>query len=52
MVDEHSSSEDLPYRFNGKEMDEETGFYYYGKSCEKSKCLRNKIIKTLGYVRI
>ena len=30
MVDEHSSSEDLPYKFNGKEMDEETGLYYYG----------------------
>ena len=30
LVDEHSSSEDLPYKFNGKEMDEETGLYYYG----------------------
>jgi RHS repeat-associated protein len=30
LVDEHSSSEDLPYRFNGKELDEETGLYYYG----------------------
>ena len=30
LVDEHSSSEDLPYKFNGKHFDEETGLYYYG----------------------
>ena len=30
LVDEHSSSEELPYKFNGKQMDEETGLYYYG----------------------
>jgi RHS repeat-associated protein len=30
LVDEHSSSEDMPYKFNGKQMDEETGLYYYG----------------------
>ena len=30
LVDEHSSSEDLPYKFNGKELDQETGLYYYG----------------------
>ena len=30
LVDEHSSSTDLPYKFNGKELDEETGLYYYG----------------------
>src|SRR5574344_2723828 len=30
LVDEHSCSEDMPYKFNGKEMDEETGLYYYG----------------------
>jgi RHS repeat-associated protein len=30
LVDEHSSSEDMPYKFNGKEMGEETGLYYYG----------------------
>ena len=30
LVDEHSSSEEIPYKFNGKEMDEETGLYYYG----------------------
>ena len=30
LIDEHSSSEDLPYKFNGKELDDETGLYYYG----------------------
>ena len=30
LVDEHSSSEDLPYKFNGKQFDEEIGLYYYG----------------------
>ena len=30
LVDEHSSSEDLPYKFNGKQIDEATGLYYYG----------------------
>ena len=30
LVDEHSSSEDMPYKFNGKEMDAETGLYDYG----------------------
>ena len=30
MVDEHSSSEELPYKFNGKQFDDETGMYYYG----------------------
>ena len=29
-VEEHSSSEDLPYKFNGKQFDEETSLYYYG----------------------
>ena len=33
LVDEHSSSEDLPYKFNGKQFDEETGLYYYGARC-------------------
>ena len=28
--EEYSSSEDLPYKFNGKQFDEETGLYYYG----------------------
>ena len=30
LVDEHSSTEEMPYKFNGKELDEETGLYYYG----------------------
>lgn len=25
-----TSSEEMPYKFNGKELDEETGLYYYG----------------------
>ena len=29
LVDEHSSSEEMPYKFNGKELDQETGLYYY-----------------------
>ena len=30
LVDEHSSTEEMPYKFNGKEFEEETGLYYYG----------------------
>jgi len=30
LVEEHSSSEDLPHKLNGKQIDEETGLYYYG----------------------
>ena len=30
LVDEHSSSEEMQYKFNGKEFDQETGLYYYG----------------------
>ena len=30
LVDEHSRSEDMPYKFKGKELDQETGLYYYG----------------------
>ena len=30
LVDEHSSTEEMPYKFNRKELDEETGLYYYG----------------------
>ena len=30
LVDEHSSTEEMPYKFNGKEFDQETGLYYYG----------------------
>lgn len=29
-VEEHKSSNNSPYKFNGKELDEETGWYYYG----------------------
>ncbi|HLZ88435.1 MAG TPA: RHS repeat-associated core domain-containing protein, partial [Puia sp.] len=29
-VDEHSNTDRIPYLFNGKELDEETGLYYYG----------------------
>ena len=28
--DEDTSSEEMPYKFNGKELDQETGQYYYG----------------------
>ena len=37
LVDEHSSSEELPYKFNGKQFDEETGLYYYGARCMNPK---------------
>ena len=30
LVDEHTSTEDMQYKFNGKELDQETGLYYYG----------------------
>lgn len=30
LVDEHSTSFDTPWKFNGKELDAETGLYYYG----------------------
>jgi RHS repeat-associated protein len=29
-VDEHSTTTTMPYKFNGKEQDAETGLYYYG----------------------
>ncbi|MDX9925296.1 MAG: RHS repeat-associated core domain-containing protein [Ignavibacteriaceae bacterium] len=29
-VEEHRSSNNSPYKYNGKELDEETGWYYYG----------------------
>jgi RHS repeat-associated protein len=29
-VDEHKGSNNSPYKFNGKELDEESGLYYYG----------------------
>ncbi|GAA0749728.1 SpvB/TcaC N-terminal domain-containing protein [Gaetbulibacter jejuensis] len=30
LVDEHQNSYNTPYKFNGKELDDETGNYYYG----------------------
>jgi RHS repeat-associated protein len=29
-IEEHKNSNNSPYKFNGKELDEETGLYYYG----------------------
>ncbi len=29
-VDEHTTRPSMPYKFNGKEQDQETGLYYYG----------------------
>ena len=29
-LDEHANTKKIPYLYNGKELDEETGFYYYG----------------------
>jgi RHS repeat-associated protein len=29
-VEEHSNTDRIPYLFNGKELDDETGLYYYG----------------------
>jgi len=29
-IEEHSNTNRIPYLFNGKELDEETGLYYYG----------------------
>ncbi|MBP5419406.1 MAG: hypothetical protein J6Y72_06310 [Bacteroidales bacterium] len=30
LVDEHATSFESPWKFNGKELDSETGLYYYG----------------------
>ena len=30
LFEEHSTSTTMPYLFNGKELDTETGLYYYG----------------------
>ncbi len=30
LVDDHATSFDPPWKFNGKELDSETGLYYYG----------------------
>lgn len=29
-IEEHKNSHNAPYKFNGKELDEESGLYYYG----------------------
>ncbi|WP_223302357.1 RHS repeat domain-containing protein [Flavobacterium branchiophilum] len=29
-MEEHKNSHNSPYKFNGKELDEESGLYYYG----------------------
>jgi RHS repeat-associated protein len=39
-VDEHSTTTTMPYKFNGKEQDEETGLYYYGaRYYEPKECV-------------
>ena len=58
LVDEHSCSEDLPYKFNGKQFDEETGLYYYGARYLNPMAsiwygvdsLAEKYVSTGGYV--
>ena len=58
LVDEHSSSEELPYKFNGKQFDEETGLYYYGARYMNPMAsiwygvdpLAEKYVATGGYV--
>jgi RHS repeat-associated protein len=30
LVDEHTTRREMPFKFNGKEIDSETGLYYYG----------------------
>ncbi|WOI21611.1 RHS repeat domain-containing protein [Nonlabens ulvanivorans] len=42
LVEEHQNSYNVPYKFNGKELDGETGNYYYGAHCKKNI---NKIYK-------
>ena len=37
MFEEHSTSKTMPYLFNGKELDSETGLYYYGARYLDSK---------------
>ena len=56
LVDEHSSSEELPYKFNGKQFDDETGLYYYGARYMNPVIslwvdpLAEKYVATGGYV--
>jgi len=37
LFEEHSTSKTMPYLFNGKELDQETGLYYYGARYLDSK---------------
>ncbi|MBV7440107.1 hypothetical protein KRX57_01600 [Weeksellaceae bacterium TAE3-ERU29] len=37
LFDEHNTSTKMPYLFNGKELDSETGLYYYGARYYDSK---------------
>ena len=58
LVDEHSSSEEMPYKFNGKELDQETGLYYYGARYMNTvtrlwygvDALAEKYIQTSAYI--
>ena len=58
LVDEHLSTEEMPYKFNGKEFDEETGLYYYGARYMNPRTslwygvdpLAEKYVSTGGYV--
>ena len=58
LVDEHTSSEDMPYKFNGKELDQETGLYYYGARYMNTvtslwygvDALAEKYIQTSAYI--
>ena len=60
LVDEHSSSEELPYKFNGKQFDEETGLYYYGARYLNPMAsiwygvdpLTEKYMSTSGYIYV
>jgi len=39
MAEQNAASPDYktPYKFNGKELDEETGLFYYGASALRKK---------------
>ena len=44
LIEEHYNSERNPYLYNGKELDEETGLYYYGARFYDAKIARFHII--------
>ena len=60
LVDEHSSSEELPYKFNGKQFDDETDLYYYGARYLNPMAsiwygvdpLTEKYMSTSGYIYV